>query len=128
MFQIIICIIDACWGTCILDQLNIHLNKKLKILHHFPIPIMSQPHFGQVWGWNPTLGKVGELESFGTPECSELDSKGQNTSHWGVLSSLERSWNIDIENALAFSIWTSVAQVMGKRRAGSQTGSLTPDH
>jgi len=26
------------------------------------------------------------------------------------------------------AIWTSVAQVMGKRRAGSQTGSLTPDH
>jgi hypothetical protein len=25
-------------------------------------------------------------------------------------------------------IWTSAAQVMGKRRAGSQTGSLTPDH
>jgi len=46
---------------------------------------LSQPHFGQVWGWSPTLGKVGDLESSGTPECSELDSKGQNTSHWGVL-------------------------------------------
>jgi hypothetical protein len=42
--------------------------------------------------------------------------------HW------KRSWNLDIENALAFSIWTSAAQVMGKRRVGSQTGSLTPDH
>ncbi len=30
--------------------------------------------------------KSWELESSGTPECSELDSKGQNTSHWGVLS------------------------------------------
>jgi hypothetical protein len=38
-----------------------------------------------VWGWSPTLGKVGDLESFGTPECSELDSKRQNTSQWGVL-------------------------------------------
>jgi hypothetical protein len=46
---------------------------------------MSQPHFGQVWGWSPTLGKVRGLEPFGTPECSELDSKAQNTSHWGVL-------------------------------------------
>ncbi len=27
------------------------------------------------------LEKVGELESFGTPECSELDIKGKNTSH-----------------------------------------------
>jgi hypothetical protein len=25
------------------------------------------------------------LESSGTPECSELDSKGKNTSHWGVI-------------------------------------------
>ncbi len=38
-----------------------------------------------MWGWSPTLGKSGDLESSGTPECLELDSKGQNTSHWGVL-------------------------------------------
>jgi hypothetical protein len=41
------------------------------------------------------------------------------------LVSLERSWSVNIENGLALVIWTSVAQVMGKRRAGSQTGSLT---
>ncbi len=44
---------------------------------------------------DPTLAKCGgearhlekseDLESSGTPECSELDRKGQNTSHWGVL-------------------------------------------
>ncbi len=43
---------------------------------------------------NPTLGKCedethtpksGNLESSGIPENSELDCKGQNTSHWGVL-------------------------------------------
>jgi hypothetical protein len=38
-----------------------------------------------VWGWSPTLGKVGDLESSETPECSELNSRTQNTSHWGVL-------------------------------------------
>jgi hypothetical protein len=42
--------------------------------------------------------------------------------------SLEISWSLDIEDGLALAIWTYVAQVMGKRRAGSQTGSLTPDH
>jgi hypothetical protein len=47
--------------------------------------MLSEPHFGQVWGWSPTLGKVGDLESSGTPECLEFDSKAQNTSHWGVL-------------------------------------------
>jgi hypothetical protein len=46
---------------------------------------LSQPYFGQVWGWSPTLGKSEDLESFGTPECSELNSKAQNTSHWGVF-------------------------------------------
>jgi hypothetical protein len=49
------------------------------------IETMLQPHFGQVWGWSPTLGKVGGLESAGTFECSEIDSKAQNTLHWGVL-------------------------------------------
>jgi hypothetical protein len=51
---------------------------------------MSQPHFGQVWGWNPTFGKVGGLESSGTPECSKLDSKAQNTLHWGVLGVIRK--------------------------------------
>jgi hypothetical protein len=44
---------------------------------------------------NPTLAKcedethtpkVGDLESSGTPKNSELDCKGQNTSHWNVPS------------------------------------------
>jgi hypothetical protein len=47
--------------------------------------VLLQPHFGQVWGWSPTLGKVGDLESSGTLECLELDSKAQNILHWGVL-------------------------------------------
>jgi hypothetical protein len=36
-------------------------------------------------GWSPTLGKSEDLESSGTPECSELDNKAQNTLHWGVI-------------------------------------------
>jgi hypothetical protein len=32
-----------------------------------------------------TFPKVGDLESSGTPESLELDSRGQNTSYWGVL-------------------------------------------
>jgi hypothetical protein len=36
-------------------------------------------------GVKPNTWKSRELESSGTPECSELDNKGQNTSHWGVL-------------------------------------------
>jgi hypothetical protein len=48
-------------------------------------PPLSQPYFGQVWGWSPTLRKSEDLESSWTPECSELDKKAQNTLHWGVL-------------------------------------------
>jgi hypothetical protein len=53
-------------------------------------PILSQPHFGQVWGWSPTLGKVGDLESFGTLGCLELDRKAQSTSHSGVLGVIRK--------------------------------------
>jgi hypothetical protein len=46
---------------------------------------MLQPHFGLSVRVKPTLPKVGNLESSGTPKNSELKLKGQNTSHWGVL-------------------------------------------
>jgi hypothetical protein len=36
-------------------------------------------------GVKPNTPKVGDLESSGTPECLEFNSKAQNTSHWGVL-------------------------------------------
>ncbi len=36
-------------------------------------------------GVNPNTWKSRELESSRTPECLELDSKGQNTSPWSVL-------------------------------------------
>ncbi len=51
----------------------------------------------QNWCRTPTLAKCGgeaqHLEKLGvgvpkTPECSELNSKGQNTSHWSVLDVL----------------------------------------
>jgi hypothetical protein len=52
-------------------------------------------YFPNIWGvatllWpsvgvKPNTWKKWGLESSGTPECSELDSKGQNTSHCGVL-------------------------------------------
>jgi hypothetical protein len=41
---------------------------------------------------------------------------------------LESYESVDVENELAWAIWTFVAQFMCKRRAGSQIGSLTPDH
>jgi hypothetical protein len=53
-------------------------------------PSLSQPYFGQVWGWNLTLVKSEDLESFGTLECSKLNSKAQNTSYWDVLNVIRK--------------------------------------
>jgi hypothetical protein len=45
-----------------------------------------------------------------------------------IFIPLERPWSLDIENGLAWAIWTSAAQVMVERKVMSQTSSLTPDH
>jgi hypothetical protein len=37
------------------------------------------------WEDETPTPKVGDLESSETPECLELDKRGQNTSHWSVL-------------------------------------------
>jgi len=46
---------------------------------------VSQPHFGAKCEDETHTPKVGDLESSGTPECLEFDSRGQNTLDWGVL-------------------------------------------
>jgi len=42
--------------------------------------------------------------------------------------SLENYQSVDVENGLAWAIWTSVAQVMAKRKLGSEIGNSIPDH
>jgi hypothetical protein len=80
---------------------------------------------------NPTLREcedeihtpeIGTSESSVTLEASEFDCRGQNTSHRGVLYIIGKLSKCRCQK------WTSVAHVMAKRRAKSQTGSLTPDH
>jgi hypothetical protein len=41
-------------------------------------------------GVKPNTSKLGDLESFGTPECLGFDSKAQNTSPWGVIGVIEK--------------------------------------
>jgi hypothetical protein len=45
-----------------------------------------------------------------------------------LFISLGSYWSVDVKNGLAWAIWTSAEHVMAKRKAGSQAGSLTPDH
>jgi len=58
---------------------------------------------------NPTLREcedethtpeLGTWESFGTPEISEFDSRGRNTSHWGVIYNIKNYRSVDVENGL----------------------------
>jgi hypothetical protein len=89
---------------------------------------LSQPHFGLSVRMKLTFPKVRTWSPPGLPKTQSLIS-GVKKPRIGVfLISLKRSWSLDVQNGLAWVIWTSAAQVMGKRRAASQTSSLTPDH
>ncbi len=41
---------------------------------------------------------------------------------------LEKPWSADVQNGLAWAIWTFVAQVMVEKKVESQIDNLTPDH
>jgi hypothetical protein len=50
----------------------------------FPLGVVATPLWAKCEDETHTP-KSGNLESSGTPKNSELDCRGQNTSHWGVL-------------------------------------------
>jgi hypothetical protein len=74
---------------------------------------------------------LSKLRTWSPPGLSKTQSLilGVKTPCIGLFFiSLERSWSVDVQNSLAWVIWTYAAQVMGKRRVGSQIVSLIPDH
>ncbi len=81
-----------------------------------------------MWGEAQHLEKVKIWSPPGLPNVQSSIARPKTPRIEVFLVSLERSSSVDVENGLALVIWTSVAQVMGKRRTGSQIGSLTPDH
>jgi hypothetical protein len=89
---------------------------------------LSQRHFGLSVKVKPTLPKVGSWSPTRLPKTQSSIARVKSPRIRMFLVSLERSGSVDVQNGLAWVIWTFSAQVMGKRRAGSQTGSLTPDH
>ncbi len=89
---------------------------------------LLQPHLELNVRMKLTLPKMGTWSPLGLPK-TQSSIVGVKTPRIGMLFiPLERSWIVDVQNGLAWAIWTYVAQVMGKRRARSQTASLTPDH
>jgi hypothetical protein len=88
---------------------------------------MSQPHFEanvrtkltlpKVWTWSP-------------PGLSKTQSSivRVKTLHLEVFFiPLETSWSVNVENGVAWAIWTSTTQVMVERRAENQTVKNRPD-
>ncbi len=76
----------------------------------------------------PNTWKSRELESSGTPECSELDSKGQNTSHWGVLGVIGKVLKRKYRKWPCIGHLDICSPSYGQKKGGNQIGSLTPDH
>jgi len=89
---------------------------------------MLQPYFEGSVRMKLTLSKLG-LGS--PPRLPKLQSSitGVKTPCIGVFFILlESYWSLDVENGLSWAIWTSVAQVMAKRKVRSETNSLTRHH
>ncbi len=91
-------------------------------------PNCRNPTLRELWGRNSHSRKMGLWSPSGLPKIQSVIS-GVKTPRIGTfLVPLERSWSVDVQNGLAWVIWTFITQVMVERRAGSQTGSLTPEH
>jgi hypothetical protein len=122
-----------------IEYINPNENWSYSSTYSWWMPFLkNNTHFPQTQCRNPTLAQCGgeaqhleKLEVWSPPGLPNVQSsiaRGKTPCIRVFLVSLERSWNVDIENGLALAIQTSAAQVIGKRRAGSQTGSLIPDH
>jgi hypothetical protein len=73
-------------------------------------------HLEKVRIWSPP----------GLPNVQSSTARPKTPRIEVFLVSLERSWSVDIENGLLLAIWTSAAQVMGKRRAGVKLAVWLP--
>jgi len=75
-----------------------------------------------------TLPKLGLGNPPRPPKLQNSIAEVKTPCIGAFFISLENYQSVDVKNGLSWVIWTSQAQVMAKRRAGSQTSSLTPDH
>ncbi len=99
-----------------------------KTFSPFHVTSLSQPHFEGSVRSPFTLPKMGLENPPGLPKTQSSIAGVKTPCLEVFFTPLERSWSVDVQNCLARVIWTFAAQVIAERRAGSQTGSLTPDH
>jgi hypothetical protein len=78
----------------------------------------------RAWGNEPSNSQVNSHVTVGVPKgLSNFQSAiaGVKTPRLEVFFiSLESYWSVNVYNGLALLIWTSVAQVMAKRKTGNQ--------
>jgi hypothetical protein len=89
---------------------------------------LSQPHFWKSVRMTLTLSKWGLGNPLGLPKLQSSIAGVKTPCLEAFFMSLESYWSLDVKNGLVWAIWTFAAQVMAKRRVGSQTGNLTSDH
>jgi hypothetical protein len=74
------------------------------------------------------LSKWGLGSPLGLPKVQSSIARVKTPRIEAFCISLKIYWSVDVQNGLTWPIWTSATQVMAKRKAGSQTDNLTPDH
>ncbi len=89
---------------------------------------LLQPHFWKSVRMTLTLPKWGLGSPLGLSKLQSSIAGVKTPCLKAFFIPLEIYQSVDVENGLALAIWTFAAQVMAKRRAGSQTGNLTLDH
>ncbi len=89
---------------------------------------VSQPHFEGSVRSPLTLLNMGLGSPLGLLKTQSAIARSKTPHIETFIIPLERSWSVDVQNGLAWAIWTSATQVMVKRRARSQIGNLIPDH
>jgi hypothetical protein len=85
---------------------------------------LSQPHFERSVRSPLTLPKMGLGSPSGLLKTQSAIAGVKTPFIEAFFILLKRSWGVDVQNGLAWSIWTFVAQVMVQRRAMSQTAKL----
>jgi len=75
-----------------------------------------------------TLSKWGLGSPLGLPKLQSSIASVKTPHIEMFFISLESYRNVNVENGLAWAIWTSIAHIIAKKKAKSQTCSLTPDH
>jgi hypothetical protein len=75
-----------------------------------------------------TLLKLGLGSPPGLPKLQSLITGVKTPRIRMFFISLKSYQIVNVENGLAWAIWTLATQVMTKRKVGSQTDNLTLDH